>query len=80
VSPASLQTFIDTPNCVLEDRVEYSTVRIWNVFCDGHLQIIMPMEFFIDNLAGRTLALGLTQPLTEMCTRNISWGVMAAVA
>jgi hypothetical protein len=23
VSPASLQTFIDTPNCVLEDRVQY---------------------------------------------------------
>jgi hypothetical protein len=40
VSPASLHTFIDTPNCVLEDRVQYSTVRIPNVFCDGHLQII----------------------------------------
>jgi hypothetical protein len=24
VSPASLQTFIDTPNCVLEDRVQYT--------------------------------------------------------
>jgi hypothetical protein len=40
VSPASLQTFIDTPNCVLEDRVQYSTVDIPNVFCEGHLQII----------------------------------------
>jgi hypothetical protein len=40
VSPASLQTFIDTPNCVLKDRVQYSTVHIPNVFCDGHLQII----------------------------------------
>jgi hypothetical protein len=39
-SPASLQTFIDTPNCVLEDRVQYSTVHIPNVFCDGHLQHI----------------------------------------
>jgi hypothetical protein len=28
LSPASLQTFIDTPNCVLEDRVQYSTVRV----------------------------------------------------
>jgi hypothetical protein len=36
VSPTSLQTFIDTPNRVLEDRVQYSTVRIPNVFCDGH--------------------------------------------
>jgi hypothetical protein len=40
VSPASLQTFIDTPNCVLEDGVQYSTVHIPNVFCDGHLQVI----------------------------------------
>jgi hypothetical protein len=31
---------IDTPNCVLEDRVRYSTARIPNVLCDGHLQII----------------------------------------
>ena len=30
------------------------------------------------NPSGRTMALGLTQPLTEMSTRNISWGVKAA--
>ena len=40
MSPASLQTFTDTPNCDLEDRVQYSTVHILNVFCDGHIQII----------------------------------------
>jgi hypothetical protein len=40
VSPGGLQTFIDTSNCVLEDRVQYSTVHIPNVFCDGHLQLI----------------------------------------
>jgi hypothetical protein len=40
VSPASLQTFIDTPNCVLEDRVQYSTVHIPNVFYDDRIQII----------------------------------------
>ena len=39
VSPASLQMFIDTPNCVLEDHVQYSTVHIPNVVCDGQLQI-----------------------------------------
>jgi len=39
VSPASLQIFIDTTNCVLEDRVQYNTVHIPNVFCDGHLQL-----------------------------------------
>jgi hypothetical protein len=30
--------------------------------------------------SGRTMALGLTQPLTEMSTRNISWGIKAAGA
>jgi len=40
VSCASLQTFIEAPNCVLEYRVQYSTVHIPNVFCNGHLQII----------------------------------------
>ena len=32
---------------------------------------MVSMEFFI---SGRTVALGSTQPLTEMSTRNISWG------
>jgi len=40
MSPASLQTFIDTPNCILEDRVQYGRVHIPNVYCDDHLQII----------------------------------------
>jgi hypothetical protein len=44
VSLASLQTFIDMPNSVLEDRVQYSTVHILNVLCDGHLQIISCVE------------------------------------
>jgi len=30
--------------------------------------------FLWHNSSGRTMALGLTQPLTEMRTRNISWG------
>ena len=30
------------------------------------------------NPSGRTMSLGSTQPLTEMSTRNISWGVKAA--
>jgi hypothetical protein len=38
--PASLQTFIDMPNCVLKGYVQYNTVCILNVFCDSHLQII----------------------------------------
>ena len=34
--------------------------------------------FHWHNSSGRTMVLGLTQPLTEMSTRNISWGVKAA--
>jgi len=30
--------------------------------------------------SSHTMALGFTQPLTEMSTRNISWGVKAASA
>jgi hypothetical protein len=36
--------------------------------------------YHLHNPTGRTMALGLTQPLTEMSTRNISCGVKAAVA
>ena len=37
--------------------------------------------FFIDiNPSDRTMALGSTQPLTEMSTRSVSWGVKAAGA
>ena len=36
--------------------------------------------FHWHNPSGHTKALGLTQPLTEMSTRNISWGVEAAGA
>jgi hypothetical protein len=36
--------------------------------------------FYWHNPSGRTMALGSTQPLTEMNTRSISWGVKAAVS
>ena len=36
--------------------------------------------FYWHNPSGRTMALGMTQPLTEMSTRNISWRVKAAGA
>jgi len=35
-------------------------------------------NFVLHNPSGRTVALELTQPLTEMNTRNISLGVNAA--
>jgi hypothetical protein len=37
-------------------------------------------SFHWHNPPGRTMVLGLTQPLTEMSTRNNSWGVKAAGA
>jgi len=36
--------------------------------------------FHCHNPSGRTMALGYTQPLTEMSTRDVSWGVKAAGA
>jgi hypothetical protein len=36
--------------------------------------------FHLHNPSGCTLALGLTQPLTEMSTRGISWGIKLAGA
>jgi len=36
--------------------------------------------FYWHNPSGRTMALESTQPLTEMSTRNISWGVKAVGA
>jgi hypothetical protein len=36
--------------------------------------------FHWHNPSGRTMALGSTRPLTEMSTRNISWGLKAAGA
>jgi len=42
---------------------------------------MVSMEFFPwHNPSGRTMALGLTQFLTEMSTRNISWWVKTADA
>jgi len=37
-------------------------------------------NFYWPNPSGRTMALGLIQPLTEISTTNISWGIKAAGA
>jgi hypothetical protein len=58
------------------DAVDWSTV-----LQVGRSRVRFPMvslEFFIHS--GRTMALGLSQPLTEMSTRYISWGVKAVGA
>jgi len=38
--PPPVSRYLLTRRTVLEDRVQYSTVHIPNVFCDGHLQLI----------------------------------------
>jgi len=35
---------------------------------------MLSLELYWQNPSGRTMALGLTQPLTETSTSNISWG------
>ena len=49
----------------------------------GGSRVRFPMvlpECFIDNLSDRNMALGLSQPLTQMSTSNISWRIKAAGA
>jgi len=42
---------------------------------------MVSLDFFhLHNSSDRTMALGSTQPLTEMSTKNVSWGVKAAGA
>ena len=48
----------------------------WKV--TGLIPIGVTGIFHWHNPSGQTMALGSTQPLTEMSTRNISWGVKAA--
>jgi hypothetical protein len=59
-------------------------VEILKVTFAGRSRIRFPMVsseiFYLHNPSCRTMALGSTQPLTEMSTRNISSGVKAAGA
>jgi hypothetical protein len=68
VSPASLQTFIDTPNCVLQDRVQYSMVHIQNVFCDGRLQIINCVGTVRMQWTFCTVIIRCTETYWSLCT------------
>ena len=49
--------------------------KVLGSICDGVIGI-----FHRRNSSGRNIAVGLTQPLIEMSTRNISWGVKVAGA
>jgi hypothetical protein len=71
VSPASLQTFIDTPNSILVDRVQYSTVRIANVFCDGRV-FHEVTETFDSPLFRRNYSKAGRLRLTSDCFKSLS--------
>jgi hypothetical protein len=57
-----------------------TAVAQWLRYCATNQKVAVSisdgvMEFFIDmNPSDRSMALGSTQPLTEMSTRSISWG------
>ena len=48
-----------------------SKPRFKNIYMCYQILPMVSLEFFIDIILP---ALGLTHPLTEMSTRNISWG------
>jgi hypothetical protein len=67
-------------------RTEGTRWRSWLMHCAtswkvaGSIPGVVIGIFYWHNPFGCTMALGSTQPLTEMSTRNISWGVKAAGA
>jgi hypothetical protein len=62
-------------SCILNSTSLYRSQKFAGSIPDGVIGI-----FHGHNPSGPTMALGLTQPLAEMSTRNISSGVKAADA
>ena len=56
-----------------------SCLRYWAMSQKVAGSILDGVGIFWHNPSSHTMALGLTQPLTEMSTRNISWGWRQAV-
>jgi hypothetical protein len=64
---------------------DYAVALLFEALCyklegPGSIPECFPGEFFIDNPSGSTMALGSTQPVTEMSTRNNTWGVKVVSA
>jgi hypothetical protein len=65
-------------------RTYFHAWHSWLKHCakSRKVEVSMPhvviLIFHSLNPSGLTMALGSTQPLTEMSTRGISWGVKAA--
>ena len=58
----------------------FSKATVWHVTVANSIPGCVIVILRWHNPSGRTMALGLKQPLAEMSTRNISWGVKAAGA
>jgi len=58
----------------------YRAYEVYKLKSPVFFYFIMVISFHWHNPPSRTMALGLAQPLTEMSTRNISWGIKAAGA
>jgi hypothetical protein len=69
------QTVVETCGSAFVFR-DKSNLWVMNMFICINYTGDVQDEVYIPNFAkvGRTMALGLTQPLTEMSTRNVSWG------
>ena len=67
---------------IMKFGVRGAAVRWGTMLQTGRSRVRFPMNgiFHWHKPSGHTMALGLTQPLTEMSTRNISWRVKAAGA
>ena len=79
----SLGTALQNISC---DSLSVSRWRSWLRHCAKSRKVAGSIPdgvtgiFHSHNISGRTVVLGLTQPLTEMSTRNISCGVKPAGA
>jgi hypothetical protein len=65
--------------CLTLDRLSRKSVAQWLRHCATNRKVAGSIPdgvgiFHWHNPSGRTVVLGSTQPLTEMSTRNISWG------
>jgi hypothetical protein len=85
------ETSVNNYHTALHNIAEERTSHVWIYFffCCTALQTGRPAGSIHDgvigifhwhNPSGCTMALGSTQPLTEMSTRNICWGVKVAGA
>jgi len=76
---------LSTPRYVTLLPTDYTRWRSWLRHCTTSRKVKGSIPAGLIGIlhwhpSGRTMALGSNQPLTEMCTRNISWGVKAAGA